>query len=252
MKRSNIEAVDPRWSGFYKVGGAAALLVVLVALLDIVMAMLSGEAVENSRVTIVEWYRLFQNNPLSAFSNLGLFNIIYQALAIPLYLALYHLHRRTYQAYAALAFVLFCVGSTVYFSTNTVFSLFGLSRQYAVAGTEAQKSALIAAGQAALAQGTDLTPSVFLGFFLTEAAGILMAIVVLRGGIFGKLTAWAGILAMGTMLIFNTIAAFLPENFDVAMMLGMFGGLLSMAYYILLARRLFQLGRIASKQENKK
>jgi hypothetical protein len=37
MKRSDIEAVDPRWSGFYKVGGAAALLVINVALLDIVM-----------------------------------------------------------------------------------------------------------------------------------------------------------------------------------------------------------------------
>lgn len=247
MDQSVIEAADSRWPGFYKVGGVAALLVVLVALLDVVLAMLSGEAVENSTVTVVEWYALFQNNPLSAFANLGLFNIIYQALAIPLYLALYHVHRRTYQAYAALALILFCIGTTVYFSTNTVFSLFGLSRQYAAAGTEVQRSVLIAAGQAALALGTDLTPGVFLGFFFIEAAGILMALVMLRGGFFSKLTAWAGILAMGTMLAFNTIAAFLPESFDLAMMLGMFGGLLSMAYYILLARRLFQLGRIAAK-----
>jgi hypothetical protein len=235
---------DSRWSGFYKVGGTAALLVVLVALLDIIMAMLSGEAKENSAITVIEWFALFQNNPLSAFSNLGLFNIIYLALAIPLYLALYHIHRQVHQAYAALAIILFCIGATVYFSTNTVFAMFALSRQYMVAITEAQKSIFIAAGQAALAQGADLTPGVFMGFFFTEAAGIVMAIVMLQSGIFSKLTAWVGILALGSMLIFNTLAAFLPANYDVAMMFATLGGPLSMAYYILIARRLFQLGRL--------
>ena len=243
MNKPDTQNNDSRWSGFYKVSGVAALMVVLVALLDIVMAMLSGEAKENSAISVVEWYTLFQNRPLSAFGNLGLFNIIYLALAFPLYLALYHIHRRVHQAYAALATLLFFVGTTVYFSTNTVFAVFALSRQYAAALTEAQKSLLIAAGQAALAQGADLTPGVFMGFLFTEIAGILMAVVMLQSGIFSKLTAWAGILALGCMLIFNTLAAFLPANFDVAMMFAALGGPLSMAYYILIARRLFQLGR---------
>lgn len=231
------------WRGFYKLAGTTALLVVLVAVMDIALAMLGGEARENSTVTTLEWFTLFQTNPISAFGNLGFMNILYQTLAIPLYLALAHLHRKVNPAYALLAALLFGIGTMVYFSTNSVFSVFALSRQYAAATTEIQKSALLATGDAALAMGADLTPGVFLGFFFSELGGILMAVVMLRGGIFGKVTAWAGILALGSMLVFNTLAAFVPAKFDLAMGFASLGGPLSMLYYILMARKLFQLGR---------
>ena len=234
---------NANWRTLYKLAAVAALLVVVAGLLDIVMAMLSGEARENSSITVLEWFTLFQTKPISAFSNLGLLNILYQTLAIPLYLALYHLHAKLRPAFAGLAFVLFCIGATVYFSTNTVFPMYALSRQFAAATSDLQKASLLAAGESALAMGADLTPGVFLGFFFAELAGIMMAFVLLRSGIFSRITAWLGILAMVCMLIFNAIAAFVPAWFGSAMILGMLGGPLSMAYYILLARRLFQLSR---------
>lgn len=235
------------WRSLYKLAGTTALLVVLVAVLDILLAMLGGEARENSTITTLEWFNLFQTNPISAFSNLGFMNILYQTLAIPLYLALVYIHRKVNPAYAALAAILFGIGTIVYFSTNSVFSVFALSRQYAAATTEIQKSVLLAAGDSALAMGADLTPGVFLGFFFSELGGILMAVVLLRGGIFGKVTAWAGILALGFMLVFNTLAAFVPARFDLALGFASLGGPFSMIYYILLARRLFQLGKIQER-----
>jgi hypothetical protein len=240
---SQTETSDSNWQSLYQFAGMAALLVVFVALLDIGLAILGGAARENSTITTLEWFTLFQTKPFSAFSNLGLMNIIYQIAAIPLYLALCHLHRQGSQAYAALAFIFFCIGAAVYFSTNTVFSVFALSRQYALAVTESQKTALLAAGDAALAQGADLTPGVFLGFFISELAGIGMALVLLKDGIFSKLTAWLGIFAMACMLVFNSLAAFVPASYNLAMMFASLGGPLSMAYYIMLARRLFQLGK---------
>ena len=236
------------WRNLYKLAGTTALLVVLVAVMDIALAMLGGKARENSTITTLEWFTLFQTNPISAFSNLGFMNILYQTLAIPLYLALVHIHRKVSLAYALLAALLFGIGTIVYFSTNSVFSMFALSRQYAAATTEIQKSALLAAGDAVLAMGADLTPGVFLGFFFSELGGILMAVVMVRGWIFGKITAWAGILALGSMLVFNTLAAFVPAKFDLAMGLASLGGPLCMLYYILMARKLFQLGNSSEDQ----
>jgi hypothetical protein len=230
------------WRSLYKLAAVTALLVVVVSVLDIVLSMVGGPARENSTITAIEWFTLFQSNAFDAFRNLGLFNIINLLLAVPLYLALYGLHRRANPAYAMLAVLLFSVGTSIYISTNNVFSIFALSRQYAVAA-ESQRAVLDVLGQAALAQGADLTPGTFMGFILTEIAGILMAVILLRGGLFSKATAWVGILGLSILAVFNIIAAFAPASYDVAMILAIPGGLLSMAYYVILARRLFQFGK---------
>ena len=238
------------WQTLYRVAAAAALLVVFVGVLDMAIAMSGGDARENSTITTLEWFTLFQTRPIFAFSNLGFMNLLYQTLAVPLYLALYYIHRKGSQAFAALALILFCVGIVTYFSTNTVFSVFALSRQYAAATTEIQKNALLAAGDAALALGADLTPGVFLGFFFSELGGICMACVLLKDGIFRKVTAWVGILGLSCMVVFNSLAAFSPKSFNMALNFATAGGLLSMAYYILLARRLWQLAQTAEVEND--
>ena len=244
MNHSNIET-EVRWKDFYKVAGRAALLIVLVGILDIVLSMLAGEAKANSAITVTEWFALFQTNPITALSNLGLINIITLTLGIPVYLALYHIHRRANPAFAALSAILFFIGAAVYISSNTVFSVLALSSQYAVA-TEAQKSLLEAAGRAALAQGADLTPGTFMGLFYSQTAGLIMAIVMLRGKVFSKWTAPLGLFGYGCMIVFFIIAAFAPEQFALATLISMFGGLALMAYHILFARQLFQFDQASS------
>jgi hypothetical protein len=98
-----------------------------------------------------------------------------------------------------------------------------------------------AAGQAMLSVGQSHTPGTFIGFFLSEVAGIAISMVMLRGQVFNKATAYVGILGFGLLLIFEVCSSFVPAS-DVAMIFAMSGGLLVMAWYILIARRLFQLG----------
>ena len=241
MQTSNIE-IDPRWKGFYKVAGTMALLIVLVGLVDTVTSMMGGEAHVNSAVSVADWFTLFQTNRLAALGNLGLFNILTLSLGIPLYLALLNVHRQNNPSFAALAVILFVMGTAIYISSNTIFSMLALSSQYADA-SEAQKPLLEAAGRALLAQGADLTPGTFMGFLFTQSAAMLMAFVLLRGGIFSKVASWLGVTGFGLMLIFFAVAAFAPEQFTTAMMISAPGGLLLIAYHILLARRLFQLAR---------
>jgi hypothetical protein len=239
MNQSKIET-NAQWKAFYKMAGAMALLIVLAGLVDIITSMMGGEARDNSTVSIVEWFTLFQTNRFYAFSNLGFINITTLTLGIPIYIALYNAHRRDQPAFAALASILFFIGVAVYISSNTVFPMYALSKQYAVA-TDAQRPLLEAAGRAALAQGADLTPGTFMGFFFTQTAGILVTCVMLQGGVFSKWTAWAGLAGFSLTSVFFVLAAFVPENYHTAMIFFMPGGLLLMAYQIMLARRFFQL-----------
>ena len=103
---------------------------------------------------------------------------------------------------------------------------------------------LQAAGQAMLAVGESHTPGTFLGFFLSEIAGIMISAVMLRGKVFGSVTAYVGMLAFVCMLVFEISSSFVPSLFVAAMLFVMVGGLSSLVWYVLVARRLFQLGRL--------
>ena len=236
-------ALDPGWGTFYKVAGTAALLVVAVGLLDFVLALLQGDAKTPGTTSVLDWFLLLQQRTFFGLRNLGVLNIVTITLGVPLYLALFYAHRRISAGFAALAVILFAAGAAVYISTNAVFSLLALSGQYAAAATDSQKALLISAGTAILARGEDLTAGTFMGFFLTEIAALLMAGLMLRARVFGRVTALVGIVGMGLMLIFNICAAFAPAMYGTAMIISMLGALPSMAWYILMARRLFQLGR---------
>jgi hypothetical protein len=121
--------------------------------------------------------------------------------------------------------------------------MLSLSQQYAAALTDAQRSQLEAAGQAMLAVGESHSPGTFLAFALTETAGLLISLAMLRSGTFGKSTAYAGILGFIALLGFDICSAFVPTLFDVAMLFAMVGGISSMIWYGLIARRLFQFAR---------
>ncbi|HEY3367969.1 MAG TPA: DUF4386 family protein [Symbiobacteriaceae bacterium] len=233
MDQSHAETVDSRWKSLYKVGATTALIVVLVSLLDVILTFLPGSR------SVIDWFTLFQQNRFLGLRDLGLLNVITNAFTVPMVFALYVVHRRANPAYAALAAILFFMGATIYIANNTAFPMLTLSDQYSAATIASQKSLFVAVGQALLAR-EDLTAGAFMGFFFGEVGQIILAVVMLRSRIFSKWTAWAGLAGFGLLLVFNICAAFAPAIYAVAMLLGVGGGLLVMAYYCLIAQRLFQ------------
>jgi hypothetical protein len=133
----------------------------------------------------------------------------------------------------------------VFYSTNRAFSMLGLSHQYAAATTDVQKTILLAAGQAMLSVGESHTPGTFMGFFLSELAGILISVVMLRSGIFNQAAAYCGMIGFSLLLAYDICVSFLPMLSAQALIFAMAGGLLSLAWYILIARRLSQLANEA-------
>ena len=233
------ENVHSDQTRLYQLGGAVALLIVLTALLEIIITFLPGGYA--SADTVHDWFALFQTNWFLGLRNLGLLNIVMTLLGIPMFFALYTAHRNTGQPYTSLALMLSLLGAAVFFATNRAFPMLDLSRQYALSTTDAQRVLLLAAGQSMLSVGESHTTGTFLGFFLSELAGISISIVMIRGKIFNALHAYFGLLGFGMLLIFDICASFVPELSGMVLTVAMIGGPLSMVWYILIARRFFQL-----------
>lgn len=233
----------PDWTHLYWLGGVTALVVVLLGLLDVVSTFLPTAVQETRGLAAADWFKLCEGNWFEGLRNLGLLNVLNDTLAIPTFLAILAVHRKTDKGYAALAVVLWIVGTAIYVANNPAVPMFVLSAKYAAATTEAQRSLLSAAGETVLALGEDFTPGAFIGFLLPEIAGLIISCVMWRGKVFSKGAAIAGILGLGAMLIYTALITFVPALFDAALALATVGGLSSLAWYVMIARKLFQLGR---------
>jgi len=226
----------------YLFGCLAALAIVALYLLDMSIPFAGGDTGAGGTLTAVEWFGLLQSNPVLGLRALGLMNIISLTFGIVLFFALYAIHKGTSRNFASYAFVIFLLGAAIYISNNGAIPMAVLSSKFAEAAST-QRNLIAAAGEAVLARGEDFTPGSFLGFFFTEVGSFFISIVMLKGSVFTKTTAYAGILGSTLMAVFTVLATLVSAAFDAAMIIAMIGGLLSIAWYILTARRLFQLNR---------
>jgi hypothetical protein len=161
---------------------------------------------------------------------------------VPLFLALFAALRRANETWMAVATALAVAGIAAYIATNTSFSLLNVSDQYWAATSSAQRSLLLAAGQATIAfGGGGLSWST--GFLLVAVAGRIVALVMRGGQILGQATPRAGILVNGHFLANYGALSFVSETSSLSTIVVGSATVLLFIWYILIARRLFQLGR---------
>lgn len=244
-QKMNSEANQDGWKGLYQLAGIATIIVVVMMLLDIGLSFVGGDA-PVGEMSAVDWFAYIQKDWFLGMRNLGLFNVINTTLAIPLYLAMYRLHRKSAPAFALLALALCVFSAAVYTSKNQALSLLTLSNQYAAAATEAQRSLLASAGAVLLAQAEDFTPGTFLGFFFSSTSSLVLMIVMLRGQVFRKRLALTGLAGTTLLLLFTISVTFIPDTFDLAMIVALVGGLLMLAWDILVALAMFRLARTST------
>lgn len=231
--RNDVVIPGPSWRSLYLAGAASALIVAALLLIEMICFIISGPL----PITVAGWFALLQSNRLLGLVDLYLLEIIAWALFIPLFLAMYKALKQANESYLIIATAVAFVGIADYIATNAAFNMLYLSDHYAAATTDAQRSLLLSAGQAMLAMSP--AAGFNMGLLLVSAAGLIISIVMLQSNIFGKVTAYIGVLANGAGLAYYLGLA-VPAIGDI--LLGA-SGLLFLIWIVLVGVKLYQLGR---------
>lgn len=227
----------------YKLAGFFALLAMSANLLDVILGFGETDIIVYGTKTAAEWFLLFQDNWFKGLYTLGILNIVYMLCMIPVYFAIFTVHRCNHFIASIMAMVIFFLAVAIYVSNNAAIPMFVLSGKFIAATTDTQRALFVAAGESVLARGEDFTPGSFLGLFFSGIAAITISFVMLRGGIFSKANGWIGIIGFSFLTLFTALATFVPALYLVAFYLfGMIGGLLALTWFVLVSLRLLKLG----------
>jgi hypothetical protein len=239
---ANPETADPTYKSLYRLGGVAAFIVVALTLGEVV-----GHTLYPQPDTVSGWFTLFQSNWIVGLLDFwGLEVPMYVMLAL-VFLALYFVLRKGNEGPMVIALTLALLGIGIFLATNNPFSMLSLSNQYAAATTEAQRSTLLAAGQAILANTNQRAVGGFnLGLFLVSVAGLIASSVMLRSDSFSRLTAYIGIVANALSLA-DYLRQALTTSATIALLVILPNALFLVIWYVLVGRRLYQLGRLERK-----
>ncbi len=246
---ANFQTLDSGWKSLYKVGGVAALLAGVLFRRNIA-AEISLFGVPRAPVTVEDWFTLLQSNHLLGLAYLNIFDLVNYVLVGLMFLALYAALRRIDKAAMTIAMTACLVGIAIYFASNTAFSLLAVSDQYAAATTDAQRSMLLAAGQALLAinrfsVGSHPGSGGYMSLLLIALAGLITSMIMLRSQAFNRTTAYIGILAGALDLAYCVAFIFLPSTNagTLAIYFIPAAGLFLMIWHILVGWKLYQLGK---------
>jgi len=232
---------EVQWKSIYILGGIAAILSLIAVVADIVIGSSTGGNLSALPQTAIERFAQFQQNAWLGLYNLDLLNTVNQLISIPVYFALYAALRKTNKPYALLALTVFLLGTTIFVANNTALPMLELSRKYALA-SEPQKTLFAAAGEAMLARGEHGGFGVFFSFLLPTLSALIFSFVMLQGKVFSKANSYVGIVGNALMVIYIVLVTFAPAVKNMAMVFAMPGGLLLVAWMVMLTIRLFQLG----------
>jgi len=206
-------------------GGAAALISVVIIPLTIVAYFLWPPFPDDILVVI-------QEDRLAGLMSLDFLYLANNLIAIPLFLVLYVTLRRVNQGLAAMALAMGLVGLVCLVPARPILEMMTISDQYAAATTDAQSAIYLAAGDALLSlfDGTAFN----LHYLLGSASSLISSLLMLRSGIFGRRTAYVGIVT--NIVVFGLYVPGIGVYLSLLSVVGYF------VWYILLARRFFQLG----------
>ncbi len=137
-----METFEGRWKSLHIIAGIAAMAIALLLLGEVYVY-----SVIPNPLTTNGYLDLFLKNPLFGLLHFDLLGMISYLLFIPFALSLYMVLKEKDEYLTLIATVLFFVGIAVFYATNTNFSMLSLSKQYALAETDMERTMLLASFQ---------------------------------------------------------------------------------------------------------
>ncbi len=226
---------DTNWKSLYKISGVAALIFILYSMVTMILLLTIGGQPESA----VEAFDMLQENRLVALLRLDALTLLIVPLYYPLFLSIYIALKKSDQTFATLGALLAFVGVTLFVGTPSAFSWLPLSDKFAAATTEIQREQLLAAGEALLVSDMWHASGALIGSVLMLVSALILSLVMLKSGSFGRATAYVGILTHGLDLAHAVIGFFVPTVGVIVMAIA---GPLYLVWFPLLARDFFRLG----------
>lgn len=238
-----VESSASDWSGLCWAGGVAALILIVYSLATMVQLVALG----GPPATAAEAFRLLQNHRIVGLLRLDLPTVVVMPLYYFVFLGLFAALKQTDRGRAILSTALAFVGVTLLLATPTALSMISLSEKYAAATTEATRAQFLAAGEAILATDIWHGTGAIIGGILMQSGAVLISIVMLHSTVFGKTTAYLGIVMHGLDLAHIVFGLFLPVSGVVLMAIA---GPFYPIWFFLIGRRLLQLAGTSSTLRN--
>src|SRR5208337_4242588 len=211
-------------------GGIAAMLLIAYSLATMVqMVALGGQPTSAAQA-----FDLLQHHRVVGLLRLDLPTIAVMPLYYLLFLGLFAALRRSDHANALLSTALAFAGVTLVLATPTALSMIPLSDKFAGASSDAVRNQLLAAGEAIMAADIWHSTGAILGGVLLQCGAVLISVVMLRGSVFSKATAWLGIVMHSLDLAHIVGGQFLPASGVVLMAIA---GPLYPVWFFMVGRR---------------
>jgi len=226
---ADADTTDSKWNSLYKIGGAAALIMVAITLAQFVSFIVASPPLEGNAG---DWFALFQKSAFLGLLGFESLLVIYALLSVLVSLALFAALRPASQSLTAIFLILSVIGGMAFIVARPALEMLSLSNQYSAATTDAQRTAILAAGEVMVAifHGTAFQVSYILG----SITGLLIAAAMLRSGVFSRTTAY---LRIGSSVF--DFGIFIP---GIGLYISLLSVVFLLAFNILVARRLLQLG----------
>ena len=242
MNDYSADQVNAQWKKIYLIGGYSALISFCLILFDIVFgSTTSGNLTEISHSAIGIFSDL-QNNWFTGLYRLDLLNMVNALIMIPVYFALFGAHRKNNLPYAALSLILVLIGTTIMVSANTALPMLELGRKYVSSTGETERVLYAAAGEALIARGRHGGFGTFIGFALSTIASICVSYVMLHGRVFTRRVSYLGLIGHSLLLVYVVLVTFLPGIESMAAIVAAPGGLMVLAWVIIVGRKLLKMG----------
>jgi hypothetical protein len=218
-----------------RAGGIAALLVAIGYIVTIPIYAAVGVPPEGGAAWID--YGAGRTGAWWAIAGLSVAtDLLFVPLAFALFAALKQVHRDA--MLIASSFVLLFVALDLAVTWSNYAALISLADRFPSVTDAAERTALLGAAEYASAVLASTLEAVY--SIVTLSIGILVAgLVLLRGGPFGRTTAWLGVLT-GIVAIASVVSSLFAPGLGVTIIVG---STLTIVWLLLVGARLLQLGR---------
>jgi hypothetical protein len=227
---ADTESAEVRWKDLYRIGGISCIVVVMLVVFAILAFFIWPYAPGSASTEDI--LETLQDDILGGLVSLDILLLVIEPVTVLPLLALYVALRRVNESYALIALVLGLIAVVSFVVARPLSELVLLSGKYATAANDAARSQYVAAAEALLSHfdGT----AWIVGTVLMGVSALTSSLLMLRSDVFGKTSAYAGIIASAPGFGF-----FIPVIGPVLLFVATFGGVI---WYILIARTFLRLG----------